>query len=151
VKYVGWPLHTSPADTKRFIDFSDAEWARGSAGPYLIELRETGRLIGCTGLTFETPLRASTGYVLATNAWGHGFATEALRAMVDVAREQRVARLYAIVHPDHPASMRVLEKCGFEREALLKRHTVFPNLSPEPADVLIYTRTTWGRESEDRA
>jgi RimJ/RimL family protein N-acetyltransferase len=50
-------------------------------------------------------------------------------------------RLYALCHPDHPASSRVLEKCGFTREALLRRHSEFPNLRPgEPSDVLCYAR-----------
>jgi RimJ/RimL family protein N-acetyltransferase len=44
------------------------------------------------------------------------------------------------VHAEHTQSARVLEKCGFAREALLPRFMVFPNLgSPAPADVLSYT------------
>jgi RimJ/RimL family protein N-acetyltransferase/ketosteroid isomerase-like protein len=140
-RYVGWLRHTSLAATEGFINFSDDEWTRGGAGPYLIESRETGVLLGCTGISVETPFRASTGYVLAKDAWGQGFAMEALGATVEVARAMGIARLYAIVHPDHSASIRVLEKGGFEREALLARHTVFPNLSPTPVDVWIYTHT----------
>jgi RimJ/RimL family protein N-acetyltransferase len=35
----------------------------------------------------------------------------------------------------------VLEKAGFEREGLLRRYLVFPNLgSPDPSDVLVYAR-----------
>jgi ribosomal-protein-alanine N-acetyltransferase len=82
-----------------------------------------------------------TGYVLARDAWGHGYATEALRAVVDVAANTSVRRLYALTHPDHSASWRVLEKCAFEREGLLRGHTEFPNLHPgEPSDVLCYAR-----------
>lgn len=58
-----------------------------AAGPYMIEARDTGMLLGSTGLLFETPSRAATGYVLAADAWGQGFATEALGAMLEVARE----------------------------------------------------------------
>jgi hypothetical protein len=35
----------------------------------------------------------------------------------------------------------VLEKCAFAREGILHRHSVFPNLSPEPHDVVSYART----------
>src|SRR5438552_18188698 len=44
---------------------------------------------------------------------GHGFATEALAAMVDLARSTGVHRLYALCHAVHRASAHVLEKCGF--------------------------------------
>ena len=36
-KYVGWPRHQSIEQTKEFLGFSEAEWNRWPAGPYLIE------------------------------------------------------------------------------------------------------------------
>jgi len=140
-RFVGWPTHRSLDETRAFLAFSDAEWRRWPRGPYLIESREGGRLLGGTGLAFETPYRAATGYVLARDAWGAGYATEALRRMVDLAAEVGLRRLYALCHPDHRASYRVLEKCGFAREGLLRRHTQFPNLPPGDAgDALCYAR-----------
>jgi ribosomal-protein-alanine N-acetyltransferase len=140
-RYLGWPRHRKVGQTRAFLDFSDADWRRWPAGPFLIESRETGELLGGTGLAFETPFRASTGYVLARDAWGLGYATEALRAMVELAGRLGVRRLYALCHPDHAPSRHVLEKCGFAREALLRRHSEFPNLrAGEPADTLLYAR-----------
>jgi len=140
-RYLSWPRHTSVADTRAFLEFSRIEWDRSPAGPYLIEGREDGGLLGSTGLAFETPRRAATGYVLAADAWGRGFAGEALGAMVDLAAELGVRRLYALCHTEHGASRRVLEKAGFEREGVLHRHSEFPNLAPgEPLDVLCYAR-----------
>lgn len=140
VRYVGWPVHGAIADTQAFLAFSDAEWKRWPAGPYLIESRTDGRLLGSTGLAFETPYRAATGYVLSRDAWGSGYATEALHAIVEIARPIGVRRLYAICHWQHRASWRVLEKCGFTREGTLRRYAEFPNLAPgEPCDVLCYS------------
>jgi RimJ/RimL family protein N-acetyltransferase len=51
--------------------------------------------------------------VLARDAWGQGFATEALAAVLDIAGAIGVARLFALCHPAHRPSRRVLEKCGF--------------------------------------
>jgi [ribosomal protein S5]-alanine N-acetyltransferase len=134
-------MHRALDDTRAFLEFSEAQWEREGAGPYLIESRSDGRLIGSTGLDLETPFRAATGYVLATDSWGLGYATEALRAVVELTPTLGVRRLHALCHPDHRASWRVLEKCGFEREVLLRRHSVFPNLEPdEPIDVLCYVR-----------
>jgi RimJ/RimL family protein N-acetyltransferase len=138
-RFVGWPRHTSPTETRTFVAFSDAEWTRAPAGPYLMCSRVDGSLLGSTGLLFETPSRAQTGYVLATDAWGKGYASEGVRAMVDIARAAGVRRLYALCHVDHRASWRVLEKCGFLREGVLRQHDEFPNLDPpQLCDVLCY-------------
>ena len=80
-RFVGWPMHRSIEATHAFLDFSAAEWERWGAGPYLIERRENGALLGSTGLAFETPFRAATGYVLARDSWGLGYASEALGSM----------------------------------------------------------------------
>jgi RimJ/RimL family protein N-acetyltransferase len=139
-RYLGWPRHRALEDTRRFLEYGDAEWHRWPAGPYLIESLESGVLLGGTGLAFETPYRAATGYVLALDAWGRGYATEALRAMTGIAGGLGLRRLYALCHPEHSASRRVLDKCGFSREGTLRQHTVFPNLDPSgPCDTLCYS------------
>jgi [ribosomal protein S5]-alanine N-acetyltransferase len=129
-KYVGWTTHRSLDHTRVFLAFSDAEWERWPAGPYLVHAQDTAALLGATGLAFETADRAMTGYVLARDAWGRGYATECMMAMIDVARQCGVKELYAICHVEHAASYRVLEKCGLTRTRLLSGHSEFPNLTP---------------------
>jgi len=142
LRYVGWPRHAGVEDTRQFLEFSRSAWRRWPVGPLLMEDRASGELIGSTGLDFETPYRAATGYVLARDRWGQGFASEALAAMVELARQHRVARLYALCHSAHDASRRVLARGGFALEGILRRHTVFPNLgTPEPQDVCCYSRS----------
>ncbi|HEX2520507.1 MAG TPA: GNAT family N-acetyltransferase [Terriglobia bacterium] len=116
-RFVGWPKHESVADTQAFLAFSDAEWERWQAGPYLIWSRSDGVLLGSTGLGFETPYRAATGYVLARDAWGRGYATEALNAMVDIAPRVGVQRLYALCHLEHRASWRSSRNVGSSERA----------------------------------
>jgi [ribosomal protein S5]-alanine N-acetyltransferase len=140
-RYLGWPKHTSVQDTQAFVGFSLSEWARWGVGPFLAFDRESGTLLGGSGLVMETADRAATGYVFARDAWGKGYATESLRAMIALAAEFKVARVYALCHVDHKASYRVLVKCGFQREGVLPRHLVFPNLSSEPLDVFRYARS----------
>lgn len=141
-RWLGWPRHTEVGQTEAFVAFSDAEWARAPAGPYLILRRADGVLLGGTGFAFETPWRAGTGYVLARDAWGRGYATEATRAICDLAPTLGLQRLQTYCHVDHAASAHVLDKCGFVREGVLRRHTVFPNCgTDDPLDVLSYART----------
>ena len=140
-RFVGWRAHQSLAETRAFLAFSDEEWRRWPAGPYLVESRSDGTLLGGTGLTFEAPDRAMTGYIFARDAWGNGYATEALHAMIETARGVGVRQLFALCHTEHQPSWRVLEKCGFTRETILTRYVEFPNLRPgEPADVFRYVR-----------
>ena len=127
-RYMGWPRHQSIEDTRGFLTFSASEWERWPAGPYLIRARSDGRLLGSTGLAFDRDDEAMTGYVLAKDAWGRGYATEALRAMVDLARRLRLIRLYAPYHPENLASARVLEKCGFALDTTWHGKSLFPNL-----------------------
>jgi RimJ/RimL family protein N-acetyltransferase len=141
MRFLSRPRHQSVEEARSFLLSCDAEWRQWPAGPYLIKSR-AGRLLGSIGLHFETPTLASTGYMLAKDAWGQGYATEALSAVVTVARGTGVRRLYAVCHCSHHASARVLEKCGFIYECVLPRHLEFPNSRPvEIADCLRYTQT----------
>jgi [ribosomal protein S5]-alanine N-acetyltransferase len=137
-RYLAWPRHRSIADTQVFIDFSDSEWRTWGCGPYLMLSRSDGELVGSTGISFDTVDVASTGYVVARDHWGRGYATESLRAMRELGRALGLRRLYAICYVDHRASARVMEKGGFSFEAVLRRHLTFPNLGPERRDVLCY-------------
>jgi RimJ/RimL family protein N-acetyltransferase len=143
-RYLSWPTHRSVADTLAFLAMSDDEWQRWPAGPYLVLTRDNGTnssLIGSTGLFYKNPTRAVTGYVFAKDAWGLGYGSEALLAMVDVAQTTGVRRLEAICHAEHTPSAHVLEKCAFTREEIRREHFVFPNLKPQQkSDVLSYVR-----------
>ena len=141
-RLLGWTRHDSVEDTEAFLKFSDQEWSTHDVGPYLI-LDSADTVVGTTGLDIETPHRASTGFVLARNAWGVGYATEAAVAMVELATALQIRRLYALCHPQNKSSARVLQKAGFEFEGMRRRHTVFPNLDPtEPQDVECWARIT---------
>ncbi|HEX7888919.1 MAG TPA: GNAT family protein [Ramlibacter sp.] len=64
---------------------------------------------------------AQFGYWLGEACWGHGIATAAARALASrIAAERLFARLEAQVFEWNPASMRVLEKAGFTRDAVLR-------------------------------
>jgi len=81
---------------------------------------------------------AHFGYWLARRHWGRGIMTAAVRAVSDyVLARLDVVRLEAPVFAWNPASMRVLEKCGFVREGVL-RQSVFKD--GELIDAVLYAR-----------
>ena len=84
---------------------------------------------------------ADVGYLLDRRHWGHGYATEAARAIVEWAfSKPSIRRVWATCDTENVASARVLEKAGLQREGTLRRAIVRPNLSNEPRDAFMYAR-----------
>jgi RimJ/RimL family protein N-acetyltransferase len=63
-------------------------------------------------LRFDGFGRPEVGYWYGRRWWGRGVATAALRAFLEEVAERP---LFGVVVHDNPASIRVLEKCGFVR------------------------------------
>jgi RimJ/RimL family protein N-acetyltransferase len=73
------------------------------------------RLIGGIGLHPDDNGNTELGYWIVPSHWGRGFATEAGRAVIGIARDSlRLDRLVSGHFVDNPASGRVLHKLGFE-------------------------------------
>lgn len=71
----------------------------------------------------EISARGEIGYWVTPDEWGSGYATEAARLAIRYATEERgLRKLLARVFEDNDASMRVLEKLGFEAEGVLRDH-----------------------------
>ena len=73
---------------------------------------EGARLIGCAGLA-RHERDVELGYWIAREHWGQGYATEAARAVLGLARSLGHRRVTAYHFADNPASGRVLRKAGF--------------------------------------
>ena len=82
---------------------------------FLITERTDGapRIVGACGLGRRPSGAVEMGYWIARQHWGKGFATEASRALIDIAKALKLPRLEASHFVDNPASGRVLEKLGF--------------------------------------
>ena len=83
-------------------------------GETVFALELDGALIGMSGLDPRTD-GAELGYWLGVPFWGCGYATEAVRAVIDYAfSELGHELLHSGARVSNPASRRVLEKCGFQ-------------------------------------
>lgn len=106
-----WPYTLADAEAFLATDRSDGEPS------FLIFRRTAGEpfLVGAVGLGRRPDGEIELGYWIARPHWGLGFATEATRAVVAIARDSlRLPRLHAGHFIDNPASGRVLRKIGFE-------------------------------------
>jgi RimJ/RimL family protein N-acetyltransferase len=65
---------------------------------------------------------------------------EAARAIVDWGLSQNaIFRIWALCDVDNLASARVMEKIGMEKEGILRRCIIHPNVSDDPRDVYCYS------------
>ena len=76
------------------------------------------RLIGACGFGRRPSGAVELGYWIGRPHWNHGFATEAGRALIEIARTLKLPQLEASHFIDNPASGRVLEKLGFAATGL---------------------------------
>lgn len=84
----------------------------------LIE-KSTGRLAGIAGTQpLGTTCDLEVGWILARDAWGHGYATEAGAAAIRHVLETLArSRVVAIIDPDNEPSKRVAARLGMKYEA----------------------------------
>jgi RimJ/RimL family protein N-acetyltransferase len=88
-------------------------------GLWALELGETSEFLGQVGL-FPVEGKGpevEVAYELAPRAWGHGYATEAARALIDYGfGELHLRRIVALILPDNARSRNVASKCGLTLE-----------------------------------
>ncbi|WEK47540.1 MAG: GNAT family N-acetyltransferase [Candidatus Andeanibacterium colombiense] len=76
-------------------------------------------IIGACGL-HEQGGQPEIGYWIARDHWGQGYATEAARAVLSIARALGHRRVYSCHAVDNPASGKVLRKAGFKPTGQLR-------------------------------
>ena len=82
--------------------------------------RRANRLVGGISLFRNATADVELGYWIAREEWGRGYATEAGRAVITLARESlRIERIVAGHFVDNPASGSVLHKLGFRPTGLV--------------------------------
>ena len=122
-RYAFWQAHRHPSETQQFLDFCFAEYEQRGIGPWAVEWKETGAVIGnCTfGLLDPTNLRVEIAYFFARPQWGKGFALEALLALLRFGFDELgVNRMEARCMVPNLASERVMQKAGMQYEGILR-------------------------------
>ena len=117
------PHPLSLAQVEDWLKGRVAEMQEGKGVTFGIVLADTSELIGCTGLHVDAEHQcAEMGFWIAGPCWGKGYATEAARAVVQFGFEALgLNRIHAHHMTKNPASGRVLEKIGMQREGVLRQ------------------------------
>ncbi len=138
MRFVPRPLHTTVEESKALIELILANLRDQEGITWAICLHGDPALIGAIGLwKIDKPnYRAEIGYMLHSDHWGKGYATEALEAVEAVGfKEMNLHRIESHLGPDHAASIRVLEKRGFVKEAHFRENFFYEG---KFLDTLVY-------------
>jgi RimJ/RimL family protein N-acetyltransferase len=137
-RYLTWKPHKNIRESEEFLHACGQLWRAEKDFAYAITLKGDDKLIGMFAL-HPMNLKIEVGYALARPHWGKGYTTEILRAMIEwVLGQPDIFRVQAFCDVDNIGSARVMEKAGMEREGLLRRYVLHPNISDEPRDVYLY-------------
>lgn len=120
VRYIGGRPFSAEESWSKILRYAGL-WPLLGYGYWAIDVKASGRFVGECGFAdfrreIEPPLQGmpEAGWVLASRSHGQGFATEAMRAALAWADRNLQGRPTAcIVVPEHAASIRVAEKCGY--------------------------------------
>ncbi|MCR5467534.1 MAG: GNAT family N-acetyltransferase [Lachnospiraceae bacterium] len=92
---------------------------------YAIELKENKKVIGNVYCGIRDFNSKEVGYILNKDYQKKGYATEALKAVVDDVFKEGTHRVYAECDSRNTPSWRLLERVGLRREACLKQNIFF--------------------------
>jgi len=142
-------------DDDAFTEVSQASdqieaWERAyqnrSAVRWGITQKDGGQLIGTCGYYgfHSWYLRAAIGYELSREYWRQGIMTEAVSALIEYGIDELgLNRIQALVMPGNTASIRLLEKLGFQNEGLLKEYEKWGSKGLVDLDMFALLRADW--------
>ena len=117
----GWKPHESLEETKEIMKIIFL----GQDSVFGMVLPESGKLIGTLGLLpdqkREYDKAMMLGYAMGEQYWNKGYMTEAAKAVIKYGFEELGLELISCCcYPFNAGSMRVIEKCGFRFEGVMR-------------------------------
>lgn len=124
-----------------FVTSLATQSPQGGDAVYLIEHLHDP--VGMVGIDWRDESAPELGYWLGCEHWGRGFATEAARAVIDVAFDDHaIDHIVSGARVANPASRNILEKCGFQWSGV-ELHRFESLGSSTPVDCFRLSRSVW--------
>lgn len=125
MRYLDRPPAKSVQEAMQFIEMINTAVANNENINWAISLKNTHKLIGniCYWRIQKEHYRAEIGYTLHPSWQGKGIMLEALKTVVDYGlNTMKLHSVEANVNPENIASIKLLERAGFVREAYFKEN-----------------------------
>ncbi|MBD5494106.1 MAG: GNAT family N-acetyltransferase [Lachnospiraceae bacterium] len=119
------------------------EWRIGTDEMIAVELKNSHKMIGNVYMGKREFEALEIGYVFNRKYWGHGYAAESCKELIQQAFSDGIHRIYAECDPCNKNSWKLLETLGFQREAHLRKNVYFwkdENGKPIWKDTYIYSK-----------
>jgi len=108
---------------EELLELNRRRWDDGEAATFAICATSSGLCLGHVFVNLGEACRGSVGYWLLRGARGQGHASRAVRLVSRWAlRDLGLARLALLTEPSNRPSQSVAERCGFEREGVLRSY-----------------------------
>lgn len=140
--FVPRPMTTSVEDAAAFIATINESVAKNEFINWAITITGEDKLIGMIGLFRMKPehFRSEIGYMLQTEYHGKKVMQEAINAVTAFAfEEMKFHSLEAVISPENIPSQKLIEKCGFVKEAHFKEYEFYKG---KFRDILVYSKLT---------
>ncbi len=135
-----FPSVLTEEETESFFFRIQSEFERNGWGLYAVELKSTGQFIGYVGLHeigFDADFAPGVeiGWRVDADYHNQGFATEAAKAVLELARSKGLKRLYSFTAKKNAPSEKVMQKIGMTKVGEFE-HPNLPESSPLRTHVL---------------
>lgn len=123
-RHVLWDAQKNLGEAKEYCRFMMRRYRQDEPSSWGIIDKASGRLVGTIGYMEYREEHGSVevGYSLARHMWNGGYMTEALRRVIAYTFEMMdINRIEAQHELTNPSSGRVMEKCGMNKEGVLRQ------------------------------
>ncbi len=123
-KFLTWPIHKDVEETKELLTVWVERYENPERYCWAIILKESNQVIGTIAApTIKNRIETvELTYCIGSAWWGFGIVTEALKEVNRYLFEEiQVNRIEAGYDVNNPASGRVLEKAGMQKEGVLRQ------------------------------
>ncbi|TAF71009.1 MAG: N-acetyltransferase [Flavobacterium sp.] len=128
MKYIPRPLLTNHEEALAHIQMMEDKIETNEGINWAITLKGYDTMLGVIGHYRIKPehYRAEVGYMILPEYHGKGITTEAVQCVVDYGfNTMQLHSIEGVIDPENGASEKVLQKCGFVKEAHFKENEYF--------------------------
>lgn len=140
MKYIPRPLLTNHEEALAHIQMMEDKIETNEGINWAITIKGDDKMLGVIGHYRIKPehYRAEVGYMILPEYHGKGITTEAVQCVVDYGfNTMQLHSIEGVIDPENEASQRVLQKCGFVKEAHFKENEFYDG---KFIDAVVYSK-----------